>query len=202
MKWISALHETRVHTRRVRVLAEAASRMVPHKSRLLDVGCGDGLFATVLSELRPDLAIQGAEIAPRPGCRIPVIPFDGLQLPFSDAEFDACMLIDVLHHTRTPGTLLREAARVARSHVLLKDHIREGFAARSCLRFMDEVSNRRHGVALPFNYLDSTEWNRIFADCGLEVAQKDPLPGIYPFPANFVFGRRLHFMALLQKTVH
>jgi SAM-dependent methyltransferase len=200
VRWIDSIHESRVHLRRTRVLAEAASALLPVSLRVLDVGCGDGLFAATLSQLRPDLAIEGAEVLPRAGCRIPVVAFDGHRLPFPDGGFGACLLIDVLHHTESPAALLAEAARVGSGRVVLKDHLREGFAAGACLRFMDEVGNRRHGVALPFNYLDSGEWNRVFSDCHLAAIKRNPLRSLYPFPANVVFGRRLNFMALLESS--
>jgi SAM-dependent methyltransferase len=198
MKWIDALHEKGVHQRRTLILAEAASDMLRPNLRVLDIGCGDGLFAATLLQRRPDLKIEGAEVLPRPGCRIPVVAFDGLTLPFPADSFDACLLIDVLHHTPSPAALLAEAARVGSGRVLLKDHLREGFAAGQCLRFMDVVGNRRHGVALPFNYLSSGEWEIVFAGCSLDTVRSTTLAHLYPFPANIVFGRRLNFMALLQ----
>ena len=94
-------------------------------------------------------SIEGAEALPRPACRIPVVAFDGLNLPYPSGTFGACLLIDVLHHADRPAALLAEAARVGSGRVILKDHLREGFAAAPCLRFMDEVGNRRHGVPLP-----------------------------------------------------
>jgi SAM-dependent methyltransferase len=199
MRWVEDLHASRVHERRTRILAEKASRLLARNLKVLDVGCGDGLFGATLSGLRPDLEVQGAEVLLREGCRIPAVAFDGTRLPFEAGSFDACLLIDVLHHTLTPGSLLAETARVSSGQVVLKDHLREGFAAGPCLHFMDVVGNRRHGVALPFNYLDSGEWKRVFADCNLRIAERDPLSDLYPFPANLVFGRRLNFMALLQR---
>lgn len=198
MTWIDSIHERQVHHRRTRILAEAASGLLPMNLRVLDVGCGDGLFAATLSRLRPDLRIEGAEVLPRAGCQIPVVAFDGLELPFKDGEFGACLLIDVLHHTQNPAALLAEAARAGSGRVVLKDHLREGFAAGPCLRFMDQVGNRRHGVALPFNYLNSDEWDQVLVECRLAAVKRDPLSNLYPFPANLVFGRRLNFIALLQ----
>jgi SAM-dependent methyltransferase len=198
MKWIDALHESVVHRRRIRVLAESAARILPPNMRVLDVGCGDGLLAATLMRLRPDLTTEGAEVLPRTDCRISVVAFDGRHLPFPDGAFGACLLMDVLHHTETPIELLREAARVGSGQVLLKDHLMEGLAAGPCLRFMDIVSNRKHGVSLPFNYLNSRQWRDAFASCSLSVTRTDPLSSLYPFPARLVFGRRLHFMSLLR----
>ena len=199
MNWIDRYHASRVHTRRVRVLAQTAARLLPADARVLDVGCGDGLVAATLGKLRPDLAITGVEVAPRPGCHIPVTPFDGRTLPFADNSFDWVLIADVLHHTTDPRILMREIVRVARRGVVLKDHLREGWLAQATLRFMDEIGNRRHGVPLPFNYLSQAEWDALFVECGLVAEETDGVRALYPFPARLVFGRGLHFFARLGK---
>jgi len=197
MNWIERWHGARVHTRRVRILAGAAARLLPAGFSVLDIGCGDGQLAATLGTLRPDLTLTGVEISPRPHCQIPVSGFDGRELPFGNGRFDAALLVDVLHHTADPGVLLGEAGRVARHVVLVKDHFREGFGAQATLRLMDEVGNRRHGVALPFNYLSRREWDALFARCGLTVQTSNPLRELYPLPARLIFGRGLHFFARL-----
>jgi SAM-dependent methyltransferase len=198
MNWLENLHAARVHPRRIRVLAAAAARLLPPGAHVLDIGCGDGLMAATLAALRPDISIVGVEVAPRSGCHISVTAFDGRRVPFPDGSFDAVLLVDVLHHTVDPSVLLREAARVARQAVLLKDHARTGLGAGPTLRFMDGMGNRRHGVALPYNYLSPSAWTALFSACGLVVETRDPLPTLYPFPANLIFGRDLHFFARLR----
>jgi SAM-dependent methyltransferase len=197
MKWVERWHGARVHTRRVQVLASTAANLLPQRATVLDIGCGDGRLAAYLGKLRPDLLVSGAEVAPRSDCAIPVTGFDGRTLPFAEDSFDATLLVDVLHHTTEPAVLLSEAVRVARYAVVLKDHFREGLGAYSTLRFMDVVGNRRHGVPLPFNYLNRLEWNALFARCGVVAEASDALARLYPFPANLVFGRGLHFFARL-----
>jgi SAM-dependent methyltransferase len=197
MNWIERYHSNRIHTRRVRVLATTAAQLLPPRATVLDVGCGDGRLAAFLGQLRPDLSIVGAEVSPRADCQIQVTGFDGRRLPFADGSFDATLIVDVLHHTTDPAVLLREAARVARKAIVVKDHFREGLGAAATLRFMDTVGNRRHGVALPFNYLNAQEWNALFIRCGVVAEASNSVPGLYPFPANLVFGRGLHFFARL-----
>jgi hypothetical protein len=65
---------------------------------------------------------------------------------------------------------------------------------------MDWVGNARHGVVLPYNYLTSEEWKNLFAKVGLGVMQYHQKLGLYPFPANLVFERSLHFISLLEKA--
>ena len=199
MSLLGRLHSRHVHSRRVRVLAAGAARLLPPEAvSVLDVGCGDGRFALTLAGLRPGLQVRGVDPLVRPDAQIPVERGDGARLPLPDGACDVVLLIDVLHHTEDPAGVLREAARVARRCVIVKDHLLEGFAARATLRFMDEVGNRRHGVALPHNYLDAPAWRTAFAAAGLVPRETDPLPRLYPWPASLVFGRGLHFLARLE----
>lgn len=199
MNWLERWHGTHVHTRRVRVLATTLAPLLPPQATVLDIGCGDGRLAVALAAQRPDATLAGVELAPRPDCPVPVTPFDGRRLPFPDGSFDVALLVDVLHHTADPAVLLREAGRVARAGVLLKDHFRNGLGARATLRFMDEIGNRRHGVALPFNYLSREEWRQLFDSCALTAGTVAPLRDLYPFPASLLFGRGLHFLTHLRR---
>ena len=50
MSIIESIHGRFVHTRRVRVLTELLSRLIPRGSRVLDVGTGDGWLAKLLAD--------------------------------------------------------------------------------------------------------------------------------------------------------
>jgi len=71
-----------------------------------------------------------------------------LFLAFSGRLARCVPVRDVLHHTQDPAVLLREAVRVSRSFVLLKDHLDENILDDVTLRLMDWVGNRPHGVVL------------------------------------------------------
>jgi SAM-dependent methyltransferase len=97
---------------------------------------------------------------------IPVAPFDGQVIPYGDASFDGVMFVDVLHHTQDQIILLREAARVARKVIVIKDHSLNGLFAGPTLRLMDKIGNARHGVALPYNYWPRQKWLNTFEMLG------------------------------------
>lgn len=198
MRPLERVHGGYVHGRRVGVLVGHLARLVPPDARVLDVGAGDGLLAEALSRARPDIAIEGIDPLIRSGARIPVREYDGINIPYDGDTFDAVLLVDVLHHTEDPGVVLAEAARVSRRVVLIKDHNHDGRLARQTLHFMDAVGNRRHGVALPFNYLSSEEWARTFERLGLEPEVMIRRLGLYPWPATLLFDRSLHFIARLR----
>ena len=194
------MHQCLVHGRRVRVLAELLAEKVPANSALLDIGCGDGTIASLIQSAVPSTQFEGIEIAPRPACRIPCRAFDGLCIPFPDESFDVCMLVDVLHHTNNIREILAEASRVSRRFILIKDHLSESPLDFYSLKFMDWIGNRPHGVVLPNNYQSRLQWDAYFADTQLSLREwQDQIP-IYPFPFSRIFGRKLHFVALLEKN--
>src|SRR6267142_1373746 len=200
LSWISRWHRAFVFERRARVLAEMLAAQIPQRASVLDIGCGDGTIGSLIAQLRPDIAIQGVEFLVRPGCKIACHAFDGSSLPFLDASFDVCLLVDVLHHTQDPAILLGEAVRASGSFVLLKDHLDENFLDDAALRFMDWVGNRPHGVVLPYNYQSRKEWAEHFSKCSLvEVNWTTQVP-LYPSPFSLLVGQGLHFVSLLRKT--
>src|SRR5713101_1807127 len=199
LSWISRWHHIFVFERRTRVLAEMLAAQIPQRASVLDIGCGDGTIGSLIAQLRPDISIQGVEFFVRPGCKIECHGFDGSSLPFPDASFDVCFFVDVLHHTQDPAILLREAARVSRSFVLLKDHLDENVLDDVTLRFMDWVGNRPHGVVLTYNYQSRKEWVDHFSRCGLEEASWTTRVPLYPPPFSLLVGRGLHYVSLLRK---
>jgi SAM-dependent methyltransferase len=200
LSWIARSHRALVFGRRARVLADALAPLIPSEARsVLDIGCGDGTIAGLLARLRPALGIEGVEVIPRPTCQVPCRAFDGSQLPFPDRFFDVCLFVDVLHHTTDVTQLLHEAARVSRSHIVLKDHLSENSFDHATLRAMDWVGNRPHGVTLTYNYQSLRQWQEHFAACGLQATQLSTALPLYPFPFSQVFGRKLHFVAQLTR---
>jgi len=194
------LHNKLVFGRRTKILSDWFARLVPSNSRILDVGCGDGLISSMLHARRPDLTIQGIDVLVRAATRIPVAAFDGVHIPFPDDSFDVVLFSDVLHHTEDPAVLLREARRVAQN-IVIKDHNRDGLVAQQRLRFMDWMGNARFGVALPYNYWTSERWNQVWQELGLRPEQMIVDVGLYPRPFSWVFGAKLHFIARLNRIV-
>jgi hypothetical protein len=109
------------------------------------------------------------------------------------------MFVDVLHHTEDPNHLLREAVRVARQGLLIKDHTLTGFLASPTLRLMDRVGNQRHGVALPYNYWTQQQWLQSIESLSLKIGAWKSKLGLYAPPANWLFDRSLHFVARLDR---
>ncbi|MBF0594728.1 MAG: class I SAM-dependent methyltransferase [Candidatus Omnitrophica bacterium] len=97
--------------------------------RILDVGCGNGVFTVYLKKL-VDGTLYGADMSEYALESARKNGFDVTQkigdlsvaaLPFADGFFDAVIIKDVFEHLLFPANLLKEIARVTRKggHILV-----------------------------------------------------------------------------------
>jgi len=109
-------------TQKVEFRHRAALELIENGT-VLDVGCGDGLLLSLLKE--KGVTAEGIDISEEAVKRCvergftartydPNAPF-----PFPDDAFDTVVMLDVLEHVYAPEELLREAKRVARTHVIV-----------------------------------------------------------------------------------
>jgi SAM-dependent methyltransferase len=193
-----ALHGRLIFRRRVRALAGNIAQMIPDgAATLLDIGCGDGTLARSIMNHRPGLNATGVEIRARQHTAIPVQEFDGRILPFGDRSHDVVMLVDVLHHAAEPTLLIREARRVAREAVMIKDHLTGAWLSHERLRMMDWVGNFGRGVPLRYAYWSPEQWHDAFREAGLREVDRRESLGLYGPPLRWLFERRLHFVSRL-----
>lgn len=198
MNLIEHIHNQYVHARRIDVLARHLCDVLPKNATVLDVGCGDGWLASKVMKARADVQVLGIDILIREHTHIRVEKFDGKQLPCKNRSVDSVMLVDVLHHTLDPMILLREAVRVTRRQVLIKDHLRDRMFADLTLRLMDRIGNARHGVSIPYNYWREDQWRQAFQELKLEIRSWNTDLGLYPPGLDRIFGGTLHMIASLE----
>lgn len=197
--FIKGIYENVYFDRRTRVLASSVGAMIPENANVLDIGCGNGQISSMIAAGRPGINIKGIDIMKRKEkCFIPVEVFDGKNIPYDDNSFDAALFIDVLHHIPDPRIILREAARVARKCIIIKDHNADRFLGNTTLRFMDWVGNARYGVVLEYNYLKRAQWKTAFSQLGLTESKYNNSLHLYWGPVDWIFGRSLQFVCRLD----
>ncbi|EGB15620.1 Methyltransferase type 11 [Pseudodesulfovibrio mercurii] len=111
--------------REVLLLQEVLAGWPRRKRKILEIGCGTGLFLETLYQMGLD--VTGMDRSPemiaaarkRFGNRAQLHLGHGENMPFSDNEFDYALLWSVLEFADNPEAMLAEAARVAEKGLLV-----------------------------------------------------------------------------------
>ena len=103
---------------------ELIAELVPHGSRVLDLGCGNGEFLAHLRQHRQctgyGVEIDDANVLACTQRGVNVVQLnleEGLAL-FEDQSFDVVLQLDTLQHLRNTEKMLRETARVGRTGIV------------------------------------------------------------------------------------
>lgn len=145
------------------------SRVLPYLTRsnnILDIGSGTGDVANEL--IKHDKKVTALDVADYHVPRVlKTIYYDGKTIPFKDKNFDASLLLMVLHHTSDPELVLSEAARVGKEVIVIETSYTT-ILGKIITVIVDTLSN----VTLKANwnsYKTDAEWQKIFINKGLKI---------------------------------
>ncbi len=202
MKALLAHLHAPIYDARLRVLIELILPHLREGDHVLDVGCGGGALGarlrTEAAARRLNVQVSGLERFPRGGELISVTGYNGGRFPFTDQAFDVVIVADVLHHELQPLALLRECVRVGKRNLVIKDHQLSGPLARMRVSLIDWAANAPYGVKCLFRYNRPDEWDATLHDLRLIPDALYHSIDLYPLGFNFLFGRRLHYLAVCR----
>jgi methionine biosynthesis protein MetW len=154
------------------------ARQVPLGSRVLDLGCGDGVLMAHLQATRActgyGVEIDDAKVLACIQRGVNVLQLnleDGLAV-FEDGSFDVVLQIDTLPHLRNAETMLRETARVGRTGVVAFPNFAHWPNRLAVLQGRMPVTKR-----LPYQWFDTpnirvgtfADFEVLARSCGLRV---------------------------------
>ncbi len=119
-------------------------------TKLLDVGCGTGIFTQYIQSKLPDLEIYGVDGSPH-AIELAsttkifkelelIVDFNTDSLPWNNSSFDFVVCKDLLEHLIAPQRLIKEINRVLRSNSYLLVHVPNHFSLYGRIRFL--ISNK------------------------------------------------------------
>jgi ubiquinone/menaquinone biosynthesis C-methylase UbiE len=196
---VKKFHLKHIHKKRIEVLSHQIKKWIPPHGKVLDIGCGDGILAYAIQQNVQAVIAFGAEVKERERCAIPYFLFSGERIPLKDNSVDVCLFIDVLHHTDNIEKMIREAARVTRHYVIIKDHLCENKYQYYLLKLMDWVGNKPHQVVIPYNYYSKKQWQQDISKQNLKILFWTTDIPLYSLPLNIIFGKNLHCLIILEK---
>jgi len=154
-------------------MALEVARVVPRRTRILDVGCGNGFIAHHLSSLL-DRPVVGMDVTLSTAAPIEYIRYDGRHFPVEDAAFDCVLLCYVLHHTQHLAQIINEVRRVLRNDglVICFEDVPESWWDQLVCWTHDRMWRGRTGRCTFYRH---DRWSRLFDAAGFEVVIERPL---------------------------
>ena len=159
------------------------ARLIPERSRVLDLGCGDGELLRLLEER--GCHGTGVEIEPRPflealrnGVNVIDLDINSQLDQFGDGSYDVVVLSRTLQNLRQPADVLKEMARIAgRGVVSMPNFVHWRNRLRLLTGRMPVTKD------LPYSWYDSPnlhftslkDLSPLFTRLGLEVERCIPL---------------------------
>lgn len=200
---LAKLHKP-IYEHRIKVLDGLIQKHLRDGDKVLDIGSGFGalghLLETSATKAAKKVSVTGLEKHPRGNELIKTLAFDGYHFPAEDSSYDVVILADVVHHEEDFMALLREASRVTRRYLIIKDHTPCGFLGQQRVSLIDWAANNPYGVKCLFRYFSAEKWHSIFEELGLNPTEEHDSIALYPEPFNFLFGNRLQYLAVAEKA--
>jgi SAM-dependent methyltransferase len=175
--------------------------LLPDEGRILDVGCGFGLFAAYFGQTHPRRRIVGVDPSVR---RIPLargvadslglhehtfVVGDVRDAPI-EGSFDAIYVLDVMHHLpRDDQESVLERLRsllIPGGLLLIKDITTE---PRFGLYFTEALDRLMVGWSEPLAYRHHREWAQMLTGLGFKVRMVR-VPDVLPYPHVVIAARK------------
>lgn len=148
-------------------MAQEIALVIPHNSRVLDVGCGNGFIAHHLSAML-DARVVGIDLGDAADAPIDYRPFNGTHFPVNNQSFDAVLFCYVLHHAANLDEIVRELRRVLRDggRTVIYEDIPETWWDRLVCAIHNRKWRNRTG---PCAFRSASKWRSLFVAAGFEV---------------------------------
>lgn len=138
--------------------------------RLLDYGAAEGFVG--LAAAQDGLSVILADRTDEREVDLPFVRCTETSLPLADDSVDSTVLVFVLHHARTPESVLREATRVTRGAVLVWETVPAPWMPISVLKRIDAMANRQRPgdeTLRPAHLRSVANWDALFERVGLRA---------------------------------
>lgn len=174
-------------------LVSVLDLLLPDEGRILDIGCGFGLFAAYFAQTQERRCITGVDLDSRRTTMATKVfsklGLEGHRFFSADAHspelqgpFDGAYVLDVMHHVPKEGQL----ALLQRIHDLLKpggvflmkDITTEPWFG---LKFTEVLDRVMVGMEEPLCYRHHTEWGEMLRSVGFKV-RVVRVPDVLPYP--------------------
>jgi len=187
--------ESRVSPYELTIARRSLEQLTPFfasSDRVLDVGSGTGLLASLLAR-EVGATVTCTDVIDINLSELPLTLFDGQRLPFPDNAFTACMCNFVLHHTRDHEALVREMMRVCSGRIVIMEDLVESPLDWLLTRLHTLISYWRYR-SRGMSFRSDWGWRSLFYRLALKLEQEVPVRR-WSRTASYPVARKLYVLA-------
>ena len=150
-----------------------ASQVEPYlqdvKGKVIDYGTGDGQVAQMLHD-HLGLNIEGVDVRlyKAPNVTIPVMSFNGGNVPVANETYEAAMLTNVLHHEKINEKIINELDRIVQHKLVILETVPIGETEETMTQDKDRT------------FMNDYLYNRLFHSADV------PVPGTFETPQKWI----------------
>lgn len=153
---------------RMQKVAECFTGHINDKTRVLDIGAGNGYISHYLQN-KFGCKISCADIVNYLEYDLPFFEISDTKLSFEDNSFDVAIIIDTLHHMKaeTQVAMLQEAVRVAKKVIIFETE-------RTLLALLlDKIMSKVQSMSMlvPCTHKTRKGWGKLFFNLGIEFKE-------------------------------
>jgi len=154
-----------------------AEDFIKEEEKILDIGAGGGWISEELQK-RKKTSNTLLDVINLNQTDLPLIIYNGKDIPLEDNSFDSALLICVLHHCQNPERVLQEARRVVKDKIIIVENVPSNRFSRFAMCCEDVFLNLgfcmlgnsfKEIINLPFNFKKISGWKNLFEEIGLKV---------------------------------
>jgi len=153
---------------RMRMIAECCSGYINNKTKILDIGAGNGYVSYYLQN-KFGCKMHCADIMNYLEYDFPFSKISSTKLSFKDNSFDVAMINDTLHHMKEEPqiAMLKEAIRVAKKVIIFETE--RTFTA----MLLDRIMSKIHNLSMPVPCTHKTRagWKMLFSSLGFQFRE-------------------------------
>jgi len=157
-----------------RATVSKITRFIKDGDHVLDLGAGKCLKGWYLKKRRK-IKLTSLDIYRDKKALLPVILYDGQNVPFEGNSFDVVLLLGVLHHVKVGERekIIKEARRVSKGLVVILEDTPENKRERFFNRIWDRIFNLPNRGARFFPYFSQRKWEACFRRVGMQLQHKE-----------------------------
>lgn len=170
---------TKIYERAGKEMCWNCQNFIKKGAKILDMGCGSGIVGKSFQDFFQAVLV-GVDIKDQRIAKIPFHIIDGKTVPFKDDFFDIVLINYVLHHSKDPIPLLKEAKRVTSDKIIVFEDLSEGVLTNLICQvhsisynYFFQKNNQRG------KFLNDENWKKIFTDLGLRLISEKRVSSIF-----------------------